>query len=196
MVVDTDVHQGNGTAAIFANDASVFTLSIHQENNYPMPKPPSDEDIGLADGTRDAEYLDALEEGLHPFAQENDAGPDLLCWRSRPVPRRPTGRVGADVRRSAEARSPGVRTRAPPRAFPWRPRWREDTRAAWRTRFEFTSTRLSPPAMWPCSNRLLEISKSYSSKTSALNSNDSRRWIVAQGSGLWSGGSRRFCNCG
>jgi len=64
MTVDTDVHHGNGTAAIFANDASVFTLSIHQENNYPMPKPPSDRDIGLEDGTRDAEYLDALEKGL------------------------------------------------------------------------------------------------------------------------------------
>src|SRR5258708_11170172 len=63
MTVDTDVHHGNGTAAIFENDASVFTLSIHQEHNYPMPKPPSDEDIGL-DGTRDHEYLDALEEGL------------------------------------------------------------------------------------------------------------------------------------
>src|ERR1700724_2198595 len=64
MTVDTDVHHGNGTAAIFANDASVFTLSIHQENNYPVPKPPSDQDIGLADGTGDAEYLDALSEGL------------------------------------------------------------------------------------------------------------------------------------
>jgi acetoin utilization deacetylase AcuC-like enzyme len=64
MTVDTDVHHGNGTAAIFADDDSVFTLSIHQENNYPMPKPPSDEDIGLPDGTRDHEYLDALEEGL------------------------------------------------------------------------------------------------------------------------------------
>ncbi len=64
MTVDTDVHQGNGTAAIFNDDKSVFTLSIHQENNYPMPKPPSDEDIGLADGTRDDEYIDALEEGL------------------------------------------------------------------------------------------------------------------------------------
>jgi len=64
MTVDTDVHHGNGTAAIFANDASVYTLSIHQENNYPMPKPPSDLDIGLEDGTRDAEYLDALEKGL------------------------------------------------------------------------------------------------------------------------------------
>ena len=64
MTVDTDVHHGNGTAAIFANDASVHTLSIHQENNYPMPKPRSDQDIGLEDGARDAEYLDALEEGL------------------------------------------------------------------------------------------------------------------------------------
>jgi acetoin utilization deacetylase AcuC-like enzyme len=64
MTVDTDVHHGNGTAAIFANDPSVYTLSIHQENNYPMPKPPSDQDIGLDDGTRDAEYLAALEKGL------------------------------------------------------------------------------------------------------------------------------------
>ena len=78
MVVDTDVHQGNGTAAIFENDNSVFTLSIHQENNYPMPKPPSDEDIGLADGTRDDEYLDALEEGLlHSLKQMT---PDLIFY--------------------------------------------------------------------------------------------------------------------
>ena len=78
MTVDTDVHHGNGTAAIFANDASVFTLSIHQENNYPMPKPPSDEDIGLEDGTRDHEYLDALEEGLlHAFKKMR---PDLIFY--------------------------------------------------------------------------------------------------------------------
>ena len=76
--VDTDVHHGNGTAAIFENDASVFTLSIHQENNYPMPKPPSDEDIGLADGTRDDEYLDALEEGLlHSLKKLT---PDLIFY--------------------------------------------------------------------------------------------------------------------
>src|SRR5580704_17216106 len=76
MTVDTDVHHGNGTAAIFANDASVFTLSIHQENNYPMPKPPSDEDIGLDDGTRDREYLDALEKGLvHALKKMS---PDLI----------------------------------------------------------------------------------------------------------------------
>jgi acetoin utilization deacetylase AcuC-like enzyme len=78
MTVDTDVHHGNGTAAIFGNDASVFTLSIHQENNYPMPKPPSDEDIGLEDGTRDQEYLDALEEGLLHALQK--LTPDLIFY--------------------------------------------------------------------------------------------------------------------
>lgn len=60
MVVDTDVHHGNGTAAIFAKDESVFTLSIHQENNYPAHKPPSDLDIDLWDRADDAEYLDLL----------------------------------------------------------------------------------------------------------------------------------------
>ena len=64
MVVDTDVHQGNGTAAIFRNDSSVFTLSIHQEDNYPMPKPPSDMDINLPDGIEDDEYLAILEAHL------------------------------------------------------------------------------------------------------------------------------------
>jgi acetoin utilization deacetylase AcuC-like enzyme len=78
MTVDTDVHHGNGTAAIFGNDASVFTLSIHQENNYPMPKPPSDEDIGLEDGTRDQAYLDALEEGLLHALQK--LTPDLIFY--------------------------------------------------------------------------------------------------------------------
>ena len=63
MVVDCDVHQGNGTAAIFAGDASVFTLSIHQYNNYPAVKPPSTLDIDLLDGIGDAEYLDRLSAG-------------------------------------------------------------------------------------------------------------------------------------
>jgi acetoin utilization deacetylase AcuC-like enzyme len=78
MTVDTDVHHGNGTAAIFANDASVFTLSIHQENNYPMPKPPSDQDLGLDDGTGDAEYLEALEEGL--IHSLKTMTPDLIFY--------------------------------------------------------------------------------------------------------------------
>lgn len=60
MVVDTDVHHGNGTAAIFGDDASVFTLSIHQLNNYPPYKPPSNLDLNMWDRADDEEYLDEL----------------------------------------------------------------------------------------------------------------------------------------
>ncbi len=60
MVVDTDVHHGNGTAAIFAKDDSVFTLSIHQLNNYPAHKPHSSLDLNLEDGVADEEYLATL----------------------------------------------------------------------------------------------------------------------------------------
>jgi acetoin utilization deacetylase AcuC-like enzyme len=62
-VIDTDLHQGNGTASIFHGDPSVFTFSIHQENLYP-PKEESDLDIGLAEGTGDDEYLKRLSSGL------------------------------------------------------------------------------------------------------------------------------------
>jgi acetoin utilization deacetylase AcuC-like enzyme len=60
IVVDTDVHHGNGTAAIFRNDPTVFTLSIHQENNYPADKPPSNVDLNMHDRVDDDEYLAAL----------------------------------------------------------------------------------------------------------------------------------------
>jgi acetoin utilization deacetylase AcuC-like enzyme len=63
MVVDCDVHHGNGTAAIFTGDKSVFTLSIHQFNNYPTEKPPSSLDIHLGDDVGDAEYLHRLGSG-------------------------------------------------------------------------------------------------------------------------------------
>lgn len=66
MVVDCDVHQGNGTAAIFAGDKKVLTLSIQQGNNYPAEKPPSDIDINLADETGDEEYIDRLRGALVP----------------------------------------------------------------------------------------------------------------------------------
>src|ERR1017187_7355854 len=56
LIVDCDVHQANGTAAIFSGDASVYTLSIHQLNNYPFDKPPSTLDIDLDDGVGDLEY--------------------------------------------------------------------------------------------------------------------------------------------
>ncbi|MGH9575114.1 MAG: histone deacetylase family protein [Candidatus Acidiferrales bacterium] len=78
MVVDTDVHQGNGTAAIFAKDESVFTLSIHQESNYPSFKPPSTMDINLPDGIGDADYLAILEKHLHKAFEE--FSPQILFY--------------------------------------------------------------------------------------------------------------------
>lgn len=106
MTVDCDVHHGNGTAAIFppkaqkakplpslsaarvktqvstatsvADDNEVFTISLHQQNNYPAHKPPSSIDVNLPDGTTDSEYLawldQSLSSGLRQFS------PDLLCY--------------------------------------------------------------------------------------------------------------------
>ncbi len=64
LVVDLDVHQGNGTAAIFAGDPDVFTLSLHGERNYPTRKERSTLDVGLPDGIGDDDYLAALDEAL------------------------------------------------------------------------------------------------------------------------------------
>lgn len=78
MVVDCDVHQGNGTAAIFAGDSSVCTFSIHQKNNYPEVKPPSTIDIDLPDETGDAEYLQSLGGRLRPAL--DSFCPELLIY--------------------------------------------------------------------------------------------------------------------
>jgi len=64
LILDCDVHQGNGTAAILRNDHSVFTFSIHGKNNFPYHKEKSDLDIALEDGAGDPIYLDALQKGL------------------------------------------------------------------------------------------------------------------------------------
>ena len=63
-VIDLDVHQGNGTAHIFARDPSVFTLSLHGDKNFPFRKEPSDLDVALPDGCRDDAYLEALHQAL------------------------------------------------------------------------------------------------------------------------------------
>jgi acetoin utilization deacetylase AcuC-like enzyme len=63
-IIDLDVHQGNGTASILANDPSIFTLSIHGENNFPFTKEMSDLDLGLPDQTGDESYLAALDQAL------------------------------------------------------------------------------------------------------------------------------------
>lgn len=64
LIVDCDVHQGNGTASILAGDPTAFTFSIHAANNFPFDKEASDLDIELPDGTGDLAYLDALEKGV------------------------------------------------------------------------------------------------------------------------------------
>jgi acetoin utilization deacetylase AcuC-like enzyme len=78
IVVDLDVHHGNGTAAIFADDPAVFTFSMHQENNYPAWKPPGDLDLGLADGTGDVEYLALLERHLPEISARHQ--PELAIY--------------------------------------------------------------------------------------------------------------------
>ena len=64
-IVDLDVHQGNGTAAILENDERIFTLSLHGENNFPFQKEKSDLDVALPDGCGDAPYLGALSTALN-----------------------------------------------------------------------------------------------------------------------------------
>jgi acetoin utilization deacetylase AcuC-like enzyme len=78
IVVDTDVHHGNGTAHIFRDDDSVFTLSIHQENNYPGHKPPSNLDLPLDDGIEDDEYLSTLLPAVEKSL--DDFRPDILFY--------------------------------------------------------------------------------------------------------------------
>lgn len=78
LVIDTDVHQGNGTAAIFADDPRVFTFSIHGERNRPYGPCASDLDIGLPDGTGDEEYLDHLRIALNDRLPRR--GPQLCVY--------------------------------------------------------------------------------------------------------------------
>ena len=78
MVVDTDVHHGNGTAAIFRKDPTVFTISIHQENNYPAHKPPSNIDLNMADRADDDEYMGVLIPAVQQALDE--FRPDILFY--------------------------------------------------------------------------------------------------------------------
>ena len=77
-IIDLDVHQGNGTAAILENDTSIFTLSMHGENNFPFTKEVSDLDIGLPDETGDASYLAALHQGLEIMSERFK--PDFIIY--------------------------------------------------------------------------------------------------------------------
>ncbi|MCI5059380.1 MAG: histone deacetylase [Flavobacteriales bacterium] len=79
LIIDLDVHQGNGNAKIFENDSRVFTFSMHGQNNYPLRKEQSDLDIGLPDGIEDKAYLTTLVEALESL---QDVKPDLVFYLS------------------------------------------------------------------------------------------------------------------
>ncbi len=78
LVIDCDVHQGNGTASIFRNNEEVFTFSIHGAKNYPFKKPPSTLDIGLPDGAGDTVYLQTLGNALDTIFERFD--PDMVFY--------------------------------------------------------------------------------------------------------------------
>ena len=78
LIVDLDVHQGNGTAEIFQNDASVFTFSMHGKSNYPFVKEKSDLDIALENDTKDTSYLSILKETLPKLIEQEK--PDFIYY--------------------------------------------------------------------------------------------------------------------
>ena len=80
LIIDLDVHQGNGTAALCQTDPDTFTFSMHGENNYPAHKEQSSWDIALPDGTTDEQYLGLLEESLPVLLQQ--ARPDLILYQA------------------------------------------------------------------------------------------------------------------
>ena len=95
-IVDCDVHQGNGTATIFAGDDDTFTFSIHGANNYPLFKARSNLDVELIDGTSDTEYLDTLEKHLPAVLAHN---PEIVFYLAGADPYKgdKLGRLGLSI---------------------------------------------------------------------------------------------------
>ncbi|CAN7296891.1 MULTISPECIES: histone deacetylase family protein [unclassified Variovorax] len=92
-VIDLDVHQGNGTARIFREDPSVFTLSMHGQKNFPFHKEASDLDVELPDGCGDAEYLAALEHALDELDRRFSPGLVIYLAGADPFERDRLGRL-------------------------------------------------------------------------------------------------------
>ena len=78
LIVDLDVHQGNGTASIFAGDKSVYTFSMHGAKNFPFRKVPSHRDVDVPDKAGDAEYLELLDRHLPEVIEESS--PDIAFY--------------------------------------------------------------------------------------------------------------------
>lgn len=78
LIIDLDVHHGDGTATLFANEQRVFTFSMHCEKNFPAKKPPSDLDVPLPKGVGDQQYLDTLQQHLPQLLEQVE--PDLVIY--------------------------------------------------------------------------------------------------------------------
>lgn len=102
VILDCDVHQGNGTALIFAGDPSVFTFSIHGAKNFPFHKEKSDLDIGLDDDADDAIFLDALEWGVGEAIERADADLAIYLAGADPYADDRLGRLAVTKRGLAE----------------------------------------------------------------------------------------------
>ena len=128
LIVDCDVHQGDGTAALTAGRPGIATYSIHAEKNFPARKARSTLDVPLPDGTGDRVYLETLEATLAPMLDSYSSRPDSLPGRRRSVRGRPPGAAGAhgvgtDSARKARRRSRGT-TRHPAGEHGRRRLWR------------------------------------------------------------------------
>jgi len=102
LIIDCDAHQGNGTAAIFANDPTVFTFSIHGAKNFPFHKEHSDLDIALDDHADDARYLDALDQGLRWSIESAEADLAIYLAGADPYEDDTFGRLALSKRGLAE----------------------------------------------------------------------------------------------
>lgn len=103
LIVDLDLHQGDGNATMFAGDDAVYTLSVHEEGIFPVPKAKSDLDIGLAGGTGDDDYLMAVDEALAHAQKEFD--PEIVVYVAGTDP------YFADPLGSLRISEPGLRAR-------------------------------------------------------------------------------------
>ena len=102
VVVDTDVHQGNGTAAILRGDPSIFTFSIHGAKNFPFRKEESDLDLALPDGADDGVFLEALEDGLEKTLERSRAGLAIYLAGADPYEDDRLGRLSVSMEGLAE----------------------------------------------------------------------------------------------
>ncbi len=102
VVIDTDVHQGNGTAAILEDDPTIFTFSIHGDKNFPFRKEQSDLDLPLPDGADDGEFLDALEKGVEKALEASGAGLAIYLAGADPYAGDKLGRLSVSKEGLAE----------------------------------------------------------------------------------------------